>query len=136
MLKRIAVVVFLGVSLGMGGGSMDPQIVEKVMGSKCEVNYRFLNVSLGPVLGQRSFRLFLDHGKLLKIIDLRTGKRADPALGTPGLSIVMAWLHGEKNEKYHYRRLEGKEMIGPSVVRGVGGTFRIEIDLPRCISAR
>ena len=116
---------------------MDPQIPEKIMQSKCEVSYRFENPSLGPIDGRRAFRIFLDHGRLMKILDLQTGKEADRSRGTPGLSIVLAWLRGEmKKDRYLYRTLHGKELIQPSSPKGLGGGFRIEIDPPVCLPPR
>ena len=116
---------------------MDQEISAQIMQSKCEVSYRFENPSLGPIAGRRAFRIFLDHGNLMNVLDLQTGKEADRSRGTPGLSIVLAWLRGEKKkDQYHYQRLHGKEFIQPSSVKGVGGWFRIEIDPPACLPSK
>jgi len=95
----------------------------EIQNSRCEVVYHFSNPSLGPILGDRTLKLFLRKGKVERVIDLKTGKLADPSLGTPGLKEVIMILGKTPSD--------GEKTIEKKSTK-MGGFYRIEIKTIRC----
>ena len=95
----------------------------------CIVEYRFFNPSLGPINGKRSFRVYLKKGNVQKIIDLQTGKEADPRRGTPGLKDILKVIReGNKTSDRHYSRHGDILTITPTASpSNLGKSYRIDL---------
>lgn len=100
----------------------------------CTVEYRFLNPSLGPVEGERTFRVVLRGEKVLEVVDLRTATRADPGQGFPGLGIVREVLAGKREGKYRVTYDDkGRPLKIEVASGGTGASYRIDILKQNCL---
>ncbi len=103
-------------------------------GKNCVIEYHFSNPSLGPVYGERSFRVYTRDDVPTKIVDTQRGSVADRKLGFPGLDAVLDVLKG-RTQKYRVTMDQGRiRSIEPRKSEGkTGGFFHIDI---RSISCR
>ena len=73
----------------------------KTIKQTCSIEYKFINPSLGPILGNRHIGLIISNGKLLKTYDLQyKDQNKLNELGKPGQKIIIDFLNGRLNKKY------------------------------------
>jgi hypothetical protein len=131
IVKKLILGIIVMIALVRGECSMPEK--QSISEGKCLLDYQFFNPSLGPVYGERKFRIFLENGIVEKIVDRRTEEEADLSLGIPGLRILLDVLKGNLKGKggnlqcfYNPQgELVALEQKGKS--GNVGGSFRIEI---------
>ncbi|WP_457602962.1 hypothetical protein [Nitratifractor sp.] len=131
MKRVLSVAGILWVIFWQEGAAMSIKTKAK---KSCTVEYRFFNPSLGPVEGERTFRVVLRGDKVLEVVDLRTHTRADPGQGFPGLRIVREVLAGKREGKYRVTYDDKGRPLKVEAASGrAGASYRIDILKQNCI---
>ena len=131
-MKRVLTVIgIFWVILWQQGVAMSAKIKAA---ERCTVEYRFFNPSLGPLEGERAFRVVLHGDRVLEIVDLGSGSAADPARGTPGLRIVREVFFGNAEGKYRViRDGDGRPKRIEPLSAATGASYRIDILRQNCL---